>query len=487
MTYRWETPDAVWLEDENGHFMPAASPGLGQFDWTAHGRARSADLAQLLGAAVPAACAHSAMYPPEFQWCPQCGQPLVSAGVQETWRDWFGPSSDPDLPRGVPHGLPVTGLRLGAALEQRVRNAAPRPDRTMPAPPNAVCVFAAAHFGYPVQRLIALAYTRGVLQYWDPARKLWQVFQPEDPADDIRFTQSAYGWLPNWNPQRGEVGIVPTARGLRRLWLNPVNETWHAQPLMQLPVCSAPGAVRRYLACIVKDGQALWTGTADLSHQQEYPLDVPGSGWSRPFAYDGRLAWLHAEGHLAWRPDAAPEFLRWPEGWTPRLDFGGPTQSRDGRLWLAGHDGSGYSFVELLAAAPEQRPIDGARLGFASLLFRRGHEIKGDPWDVEDVEDPHADDALVLPLLRAYDGQQVLAHGLVLRLHQYTGRAEDALASRTIARSTVEWIGQTNVVLDEVARLSRPVDCVPFVYDGALWLHHPDWHTMRGWDNGAAT
>jgi len=22
---------------------------------------------------------------------------------------------------------------------------------------------------------------------------------------------------------------------------------------------------------------------------------------------------------------------------------------------------------------------------------------------------------------------------------------------------------------------------VPFVYAGALWLHHPDWNQMRGW------
>jgi hypothetical protein len=195
----------------------------------------------------------------------------------------------------------------------------------------------------------------------------------------------------------------------------------------------------------------------------------------------GRLVWLHAAGQLAWRPGAAPEWIEWPQGWTPRLEFGGPTQSRDGRTWLLGHDGAGYSFVELLARTPEIQPVDGARLGFANLLFRRGHEVKGDPWDIEHVEDPHADDALVLPLLRAFNNNRALPSGLVLRFHQYTGKAEDALAGRVIPRTTVEWIGQTNAVLDEIPRLVRPGECLPVVYDGHLWLHHPDWHTMRGW------
>jgi hypothetical protein len=91
------------------------------------------------------------------------------------------------------------------------------------------------------------------------------------------------------------------------------------------------------------------------------------------------------------------------------------------------------------------------------------------------------DDSLVLPLLRSFNNNRAQPSGLVLRFHTYTGRAEEALAGRTIAKTTIEWIGKRNVILDEVARLARPLDCVPFVYDGALWLHHPDWNMVRGW------
>ncbi|UUZ52841.1 hypothetical protein LP419_27215 [Massilia sp. H-1] len=173
--------------------------------------------------------------------------------------------------------------------------------------------------------------------------------------------------------------------------------------------------------------------------------------------------------------------MPWPQGWTPRLELGGPTQSRDGRLWQIGHDGQAYSFLELGRAASQMEPINGARLGFASLLFRRGHPVVGEPWDTEHVEDPHEDDSLVLPLLRGFNNNRSQPSGLVLRFHKYTGKAEDALSGRVIPRTTVEWIGKRNVILDDIARLARPLECVPFVYDDCLWLHHPDWNQMRGW------
>jgi len=69
----------------------------------------------------------------------------------------------------------------------------------------------------------------------------------------------------------------------------------------------------------------------------------------------------------------------------------------------------------------------------------------------------------------------------VLRLHKANFRAEEALGDRVIPRATVEWIGRRNVILDEIARLSRPLECVPVVAGGCLWLHHPDWNQMRGW------
>jgi len=269
-----------------------------------------------------------------------------------------------------------------------------------------------------------------------------------------------------------------------RLWINPVSETYRTEPVLAAPMVAAPGTMRRHIACLVKPEGAvrLWSARAETGEVEEYACpDVPASGWSRPIGYDGRLFWLHEAGQLAWRPGEAPQFTPWPMGWQPRLEFGGPTQSRDGRLWHIGHDGQGYSFLELGSDNPQGAPIDGARLGFANFLFRRGHPVVDEPWSGEHIEDLGQDETLVLPLLRAFNNNRSQPSGLVLRFHKYTGRAEEALHERVIQRTTVEWIGRRNVILDEIVRMARPLECVPIVYAGCLWLHHPDWNALRGW------
>jgi hypothetical protein len=488
MAYRWETPASVWLEDDkHGQFELLATEGLGRIDWQGQAHGRLPDVARLLGASLPTSCDCAPVYPEGFAYCPDCGRPLLKlAGRIDPQPDWWGPHADQLLPRHVPHGVPVTSLPLGDSLEERpAAPAVGRFDVAMPVPPNAQCVFAAARYGFPVQRLLALACTRGVLQYWDPLAQLWHVLLPESPADELAFTASAYAWLPAQNPRRGEVGIIPTARGLRRLLINPIGETVRTEAVFDGELVASPGAMRRHIACLFRDeagGVRLWSARSDVAQFEEHACgEIPASGWTRPVGYDGRLFWLHEAGQLVWRPGQAPGFLQWPNGWQPRLELGGPTQSRDGRLWHIGHDGQSYSFLELGSENPQREPIDGARLGFANLLFRRGHPVVDEPWSGEHVEEQQEDDSLVLPLLRSFNNNRSQPSGLVLRFHKYTGRAEDALANRVIARTTVEWIGRRNVILDEVARLSRPLECVPFVYDGTLWLHHPDWNQIRGW------
>ena len=226
MAYRWETPASVWQEDErSGQFELLATEGLGRIDWQAQAHGRLPDVARLLGASLPGACACAPIYPEGFAFCPTCGRPLQRLpGTPSRLAGWWGPGQDAMLPRHVPHGLPVTSLPLGDSLEERP--AAPhvgRADLSMPAPPNSTCVFAAAHYGFPEQRLLALAYTRGVLQYWDPVAQLWHVMTPDEGAASLAFTASDYAWLPVPEPRRGEVALVPTPGGLMRLWINPVS------------------------------------------------------------------------------------------------------------------------------------------------------------------------------------------------------------------------------------------------------------------------
>lgn len=493
MAYRWETARSVWLECEHsGQFELSSSVNLGRIEWPAPARQRWPDMAQLLGAALPKHCAHAPLYPEDFAFCPTCGAALTSV-ASAPQLEWWGANAEPSLPKHVPQGLPVTALPLAAGIEARVPTAVVQPDVTIPAPPNAVCVFAAANFGFAAQRLLALAYTRNALQYWEPDPARWHLMTGEAGAASLSFHASDYAWLPASAPRLGEVALVPTQQGLFRLLIDPLALRYRTEPVFQAPLASAPGAVGQQIACLFTgtsvgtSGVKLWTAHADGADPEVLHCAgaIPASGWSRPISYDGKLMWLHAQGHLIWQPGNAPVWLAWPQGWTPRLNLGGPTQSRDGRLWLIGHDGQAYSFLELgwdpNLARGQIEAIDGARLGFGTFLFRRGHPVLNDPWDGETIEDPNAPEALVLPLLQNFNGLRNQPTGLVLRFMGYTGKAETALESAIIQKTQVEWIGRRNVLLDELIRLERPAACLPFVYDDCLWLHHPDWDRMRGW------
>jgi hypothetical protein len=54
-------------------------------------------------------------------------------------------------------------------------------------------------------------------------------------------------------PPRAKSALVPTARGLYRLWINPVNETCRTEAVLAAPVVAAPGLMRRQLACLVRN------------------------------------------------------------------------------------------------------------------------------------------------------------------------------------------------------------------------------------------
>lgn len=182
--------------------------------------------------------------------------------------DWWGPYNDPQQPLHVPHGLPVTGMPLAGPVESRP--AEPEvgvADRRMPRPPNPQAVFAAARFGFASSRLIALAYLRNALQYWDPHAARWHLLTGEKQAAELIFSASEYAWLPASGPgaRLGEVALIPTQQGLMRLFINPVSETYHTEAVLKATPASAPGAVGRHIACLIhhNGGMRLWCAQAD--------------------------------------------------------------------------------------------------------------------------------------------------------------------------------------------------------------------------------
>ncbi|MFS2021758.1 hypothetical protein ACEN88_34995, partial [Massilia sp. CT11-108] len=97
--------------------------------------------------------------------------------------------------------------------------------------------------------------------------------------------------------RRGDVALVPTARGLYRLAINPVSETCRTEAVLAAPVVAAPGLMRRQMGVLVRNpgGTLGLCGLgADLSPGPQFDCGaLPLSGWTRPIGYDGQLFWLH--------------------------------------------------------------------------------------------------------------------------------------------------------------------------------------------------
>ena len=125
-------------------------------------------------------------------------------------------------------------------------------------------------------------------------------------------------------------------------------------------------------------------------------------------------------------------------------------------MWLIGHNGQSYCFLELGVAKPQRSPSTARAWALPTCCSGAAIRWSTNRGWGRTSKTRNEDDALVLPLLRSFNNNRSQPSGLVLRFHKYTGRAEDALADRVIARTTVEWIGRRNVILDEIARLSRP-------------------------------
>ena len=146
----WHLNDASWEQDEGGARFSLK---------TLHGRQceqePAAPLEQLLGAKLhPASCTPCAgrHFPPEFQFCPACGQPLP-ATLQDDFAHWIPPY-------GTANGLKV----LANLIDPDVTTKASGDAFHLPPLMNSLMSFASLRLGAKSRLLVALQ--RDVGQVW---------------------------------------------------------------------------------------------------------------------------------------------------------------------------------------------------------------------------------------------------------------------------------------------------------------------------------
>jgi hypothetical protein len=258
MAYRWETPASVWLEDEsNGQFELAASEGLGRIDWSRHARGAwptSPTCSAPRCRAACEGCEHSSIYPEGFSFCPNAAARSSAWPGASSAARLVGPACRPAAaapraawlarhlaaagrqPRGTSRRARVGRFDAvdAAAAECRVRVRRRRLRLPGTAPAGA---------GAGARRAAVLG---------SAGRSCGMCWCRKRARPSLRFTLPTTAGCRPWSRARGEVGLVPTAQGLYRLWINPINETCRTEPCWPRRWSPRRALMRRQLACLVR-------------------------------------------------------------------------------------------------------------------------------------------------------------------------------------------------------------------------------------------
>ena len=487
----------VW-ELESGAWRPAATSSGFEPVSTRQGHAAAeglaaADLQQLLCLPQHAQDA-AALYPPEFRFDPERGQPLQATALpaaQAPWVPAFGHA--PQLRPSDISGLRQTPqpLRLAGLAQRQPTDSA---DHLLKAPAAGDFEFFSVPAGTAVPVLLALEPGKGLLYAWLPASLQWALLSHAQ-EHLLAYCQQARG--ASW---RAEVSLegdglsrlfVPTEEGLACITPDVPGLAFAVSYVGQSPAIGSPiqwmgqiwaplraadGSVQ--VVCCDLQGQAGTGVTLDAS-----AVSTDFGAMQTPVADARRAMWLSDAGRLVLNRRSSggvdAVFLPWPEDLAPAFEFGAPYLASNGDLWqLCRNAGQrSYEYLSLTSAMEARMPALQPRMSTGSVNFRFAQRQRTAPWEEPEQGHDGAEVDIVLPMLESTASEHILG----LRLENTSGLAG-------MLRSTERM--RAALVLDEGTRqtaffllnVSMPWRLRWFVHGGVLWAFHAQWQQIHGWE-----
>lgn len=481
----WPLPSGVWHHD------------VGSDQWTlqqtAQGRACAASVAAadraLLAGASSAPGNPQRVFPPEFRFAPDSGEPLVVAALpqREPWCAPFGAGA------AVADAVQARGLqRTGVALA--LRDAGASTDdapHSLPLPPPGAYEFVVGRAGTAQDTLLALEPDHGSLLAWLPRSGTW--LRLGAPHGGLL----AESPLPRerWGLELVQTGaltrlFLPTAAGIAVVEPEVLGAGFNLRVVGEGIAVGAPlaWAGEVWAPCRRADGtleifSVTFAGQSGQGLKPALPPSLPAEGFAAPVSTPRQLIWPCRDGQLALRRNSAglPEaaWLPWPAGMHAEFEFGCPYLSSTGALWQLCFDDTSrsYVYVQMGRTHPEVQGVSSPRFCTGMQSYKLGQRLGGEPW----LEPEHAFDAssheVVVPLLESAHDDAVL--GLVIEAESGVGelmrsreRKRAVLQLQSDARSDARFFTLT---------AARPWRSRAFVYDGCLWLFHPDAGRIGGW------
>lgn len=476
----WKLGREAWTQTEAG-FTLVSRDGRSPGQWSKE------QLAALLGVrGRSSSCSQSTgcgeVFPSAFEYCPSCGGRLAVplAGEMQLWLPPYGnvPSSS-----ARPSGLRLTGTYL--TIEQTDPRS--RPHVELPSPRGAALRFLVAPLSERTPSLIALDIANGSLSALSSAKR-WISIEPLGEAQLSECSLPLHGWQVVAEDLVGSNRLwLATDHGLCAVRLDLAALAYEAEYLTA-PCFGAPVSFAGHLA--VPCGRD--SGSIEVAFT---PLGLGGATWqSITVALDGagavrfasaisssrRAIWESHQGQLlvSLSPSGklGAEFIPWPQGCDPWFSLGSPYADKQGQLWRQCRGADGRILYVRLGKNPEIWDADGPRFSSGGLSFRQGMVIleRDKPW--EDVQ-AEADTAakIIVPLVE-HDSEDVAvcaevdwAAGVGPLLNA-PGKVQGRFALRgKVNRNFLNF------------DMRHPWDAVVFVWNGHLFLSHPDFDGIPGW------
>lgn len=485
-----EATSSVWGRDQQGRFF-ARSWGDRNIDsrWSRYDAATAVGCTLSVSVEDGGTEASPACFPASFSFSPTTGKPLITSPAKSA--GWLPPHGNNGLHTGLVRGGKLTSAPLHLQRYTEETNAIPA--ESLPLPAVGSFRFLVGAFGLQRSSLLALDWKNGVLYCWLPADQVWakltatsgSVFLgSEDIADELWNVESR-------NLEQDAALYWPCDAGLAIVRIEPLSLTYTAQLLVRGTCCSQPLALNDNVYVLMRCRKGSDTSLVEVScnnstEWNEKLKGLPEGDW-RPAATPHEVLWLSAEGHVVAHPARERfEFITWnPSAIKPEFQLGPPHCARDGRLWLQVLHPEGYEgepsqgYVSLGRAKQDWNPSGGPRTLSGRSSIKVEKRLGDEPWIEPDVvsSEAHDNNEAVVPLLESVTDSSML----VLRVDHMAGikqffERDERLSVR------FQIMGQHADDTGFFAtRLHQPWKTLAFVYDGYLYLYHPEMTNLPGW------
>lgn len=490
----WEDDDShtVWERDpETGRFAPVSRLGRPFVARWSRG-----EIGLALGCPSESesrlAGSEGNLLPPSFLYSPTTGKKLHPA--KTFLESWLPPCGSE---------LNSVGLLRGGKLTRRPFRLVERDhwpadaDVEIPLPPPGGRCFLVAACGLCRSFLFSLDAQNGCIYCWIPSAGEWAELLPPS-LESAPYLGVSARLLECWRPEvrdiEGQTRIFwPCNSGIVALRLDPLTLTYFPELLAE-GKCVAPllpnnGSIFGLLDRAESDGLSLVGGTAEGQGMEELLSGIPESDWCAAVATPHDSIWISRIGQIVVNVRSRLRaFYPWPEeAGTPVFEFGPPycSEKGDGRLWQqmliddGTEEGCGYTYASLGAADCDLHAATGARHHTGRSSIKAEQRLSSPPW--EDPERVHFEayenDEAVVPLLESVAGDDLL----VLRADHLSSAAEFFEREEAIPTRFQIFRQQPDNKGFHAAKIHKPWETQVFIFDGRLFLYHPEMKSLLGW------